>query len=121
MNSAGGTAPSAGWSQRTGQGPDRGVEQRHRRKPRRLTLRGAAHRGSVPRSQPTFRALRRAAVRYRSRVLKPENAFLIFCQMPDFPGLQDMESAGSVYRRISCPNCFNQEDLEMRTDFDFTP
>jgi molecular chaperone IbpA len=41
--------------------------------------------------------------------------------MPDFPGLQDMESAGSVYRRISCPNCFNQEDLEMRTDFDFTP
>jgi hypothetical protein len=26
-----------------------------------------------------------------------------------------------MYRRISCPNCFNQEDLEMRTDFDFTP
>src|SRR3954466_11968633 len=31
-----------------------------------------------------------------------------------------MESAGSL-RRVSCPNCFNQEDLEMRTNFDFTP
>ncbi len=26
-----------------------------------------------------------------------------------------------MYRRASCPNCFNEEDLEVRTDFDFTP
>jgi molecular chaperone IbpA len=26
-----------------------------------------------------------------------------------------------MHRRISSPNCFNQEDLEMRSDFDFTP
>src|SRR3546814_19030895 len=25
------------------------------------------------------------------------------------------------YRRISCPDCFIEEDLEMRTNFDFTP
>lgn len=33
----------------------------------------------------------------------------------------DIESAGSVYRRFSCLNCFNQEDLEMRNEFDFAP
>src|SRR3546814_2495852 len=54
-------------------------------------------------------------------LLKPYNRYLIFESRMPIPGPAGHRERRLSYRRISCPDCFIEEDLEMRTNFDFTP